>query len=155
MNQIKSKIMRNEMKVNELRVGNIVSHNDYTTEFFEVVSIEKYKDSYVVNTNGGKNGTWINPISLITKVPITKDLLLKFGFWYNEETGIYQWGSYLQFGFNIKTFEFCYYTLDFSRTFITTTIVYAHELQNLCFELDKEQELKFQTKQEETNQLPY
>lgn len=130
------------MKVNELRIGNIVSHEDYSEEIFEVISIEQHEDSYLINTKGGKNGTWINHIDLIKKVPITKESLLNFGFWYNEGINIYQWGSYLQTGYNIENSEFIYYSLDFSRTFITTEVKYIHELQNLCFDLEKEQELE-------------
>lgn len=145
------------MKANELRIGNIVSHEDYSGEPFEVVSIEKYKDEYVINTKGGKNGTWINPISLVTKVPITKDWLIKFGFWYNEDKTTYYWGSYLQLGFNLDVLDFIYYNLDYSLKLFTRKIKYVHELQNLCFELEKEQELKlnkFRT-EEEALDLPY
>ena len=52
--------------------GNIITR----TEYFEVLSIQPSVGTYVVNTNGGKNGTWENPIELITKVPITQDFLL-------------------------------------------------------------------------------
>jgi hypothetical protein len=143
------------MKVNELRIGSIVSHDDYSEETFEVISIYLEDDNYIINTKGGKNGTWINPIDVIKKVPITKELLLKFGFWYNEETNIYQWGSYLQLGFNVESSEFCYYSLDFSRKWVTKKVKYFHELQNLCFEFEEEKELKIQTELEENNNLPF
>ena len=85
-------IMKNEkeMRINELRIGNIVSHDDYTTEFFEVISIELSDGIYVINTNGGKNGTWQNTIDLITKVPITEDFLLLMGFEYNQYTRLWE-----------------------------------------------------------------
>tara|TARA_R110002167_G_scaffold229499_1_gene434769 strand:- start:2210 stop:2698 length:489 start_codon:yes stop_codon:yes gene_type:complete len=149
------KLKEKEMKVNELRIGNIVSHEDYSNELFEVIGIELEDEGYVINTKGGKNGTWINSISLITKVPITKELLLKLGFWYNETMNVYQWGGYLQFGFNIEGLEFNYYTLDFSKSWITTQVKYIHELQNLCFELEKEQELKLIEVSSERSDLPY
>jgi hypothetical protein len=134
--------MKEEMKVNELRIGNIVSHEDYTTEFFEVISIERYEDDYVINTKGGKNGTWINPISLITKVPITKDFLLLMGFEYNQYTDLWdiEGVSYDTEHSNFYHTDSNDYPPEESNELIK--VKYVHQLQNLYFDLMGEELIK-------------
>ncbi len=92
------------MNVNELRIGNCVSHLNNIDEIFKVISIEEENGNYSINTKGGKNGTWINPIEYICSIPLTEDILLKCGFknkkeidfdgthidwWHNGEIGLY------------------------------------------------------------------
>jgi hypothetical protein len=141
------------MKVNELRIGNIVSHDDYSEETFKVISIKLEDEGYVIDTKGGKNGTWVNHIDLIKEVPITKEWLLKFDFWHNEETNIYYWGEYLQIGFDIDRLTFYHYRKDFSLKYYTKKIKYVHELQNLCYNI--EGKLLQESKTKETTELPF
>ena len=54
-------------KFAHIKVGDTVSHEDYTSEDFIVTEIDK--ENNIVYTSGGKNGTWINPIELIIKKP--------------------------------------------------------------------------------------
>lgn len=51
----------------KLKAGSIVSHDDYSCELFKVISIDK--ETGIVETKGGKNGTWINHIDLIIRFP--------------------------------------------------------------------------------------
>lgn len=143
-NKMKEQLIlkQNEMKVNELRIGNIVSHGDYSSETFEVISIEFISDTntYVINTKGGKNGTWGNTIDLITKVPLTKDWILKFGFWYDESMGLYRWGSAGQVRIDTEDWAFQY-----SESWDFPEVKYVHQLQNLCFEVEKAEDLKLKS----------
>ena len=66
--------------LHELRIGSLVTHEDYSSEIFEVIEIYKKGDVYFVNTKGGKNGEWVNPIDLINPIPITKEWFPAFGF---------------------------------------------------------------------------
>ena len=139
-NKTKELILKaNEMKAQELRIGNIVSHGDYSSETFEVLSIEFTDETYIINTKGGKNGTWGNPIDMITKVPLTKEWLLKFGFWHDEETKLYHWGAAGEIRVNIETLEFYSY-----GNWHIAMVQYVHELQNLCFEVEKAEDLKLE-----------
>lgn len=124
-----------EIEVNELRIGNIVSHSDYTTEYFEVLSIELLNGDYIVNTNGGKNGTWTNPIEMINKVPITEDFLLLMGFEYNQYNRLWEIDG-VSFYYDLSYFyytEHSDYHPDDSSALLT--VKYVHQLQNLYFDL--------------------
>jgi hypothetical protein len=100
---------------------------------------EFIKDSYVIDTEGGKNGSWLNDISLIEPIPITEEWLLRFKF--------YKWGKYelwkqrLSYRTHLKHDGF---TIDTSKrrsdlmrlnTYPFTKIQYVHQLQNLYFAL--------------------
>lgn len=63
----------------KLKIGSIVSHDDYTCELFQVISIDK--TTGIVETKGGKNGTWTNHIDLIIRNP-SKDLDNPYNFNY-------------------------------------------------------------------------
>jgi len=52
------------MKKDFVKIGAIVSHEDYSCENFIVSEINK-EEGFVV-TIGGKNGVWVNPIELVT-----------------------------------------------------------------------------------------
>ena len=52
-------------KFRGLQVGQIVSHEDYSSEKFKVTHIDK--ETGIVTTSGGKNGVWINHIDLIIR----------------------------------------------------------------------------------------
>ena len=144
-----------KMKVNELRIGSIVTHEDYSSELFEVISIvpnEYVNNSYVINTHGGKNGTWLNDIGLINPVYITKELLMQLGFekriglsinWFLNDDLLenLKWTTsrlYLRvYGYRIEV-----RSGDCEGTKCIATIKYIHQLQNIFSSLSGE-ELKF------------
>ena len=72
------------LQPNELRVGNIVTHDDYSSELFIVKSIyeeeQEGEEVYIIDTLGGKNEGWGNPLELINPIPLTDEILLKCGF---------------------------------------------------------------------------
>lgn len=51
----------------KLKIGAIVSHDDYSSELFQIISIDK--KTGIVETKGGKNGIWTNHIDLIIRSP--------------------------------------------------------------------------------------
>jgi len=53
-------------KFGYLKIGHIVSHEDYSCEEFVIISINKEQE--MVYTKGGKNGTWDNHIDLIIRL---------------------------------------------------------------------------------------
>lgn len=52
-------------KFGSLKIGDIVSHDDYSCENFKVTSFDR--TTGIVETKGGKNGTWTNHIDLIIR----------------------------------------------------------------------------------------
>ena len=64
------------MEASELRIGNFITHEDYSSDCFSVLSISEN----VVNTKGGKSGAWVNPPLMINPIPITEEWLAEFGF---------------------------------------------------------------------------
>jgi len=53
-------------KFGYLKIGHVVSHEDYSSEEFVIISIDKQQE--MVYTKGGKNGTWDNHIDLIIRL---------------------------------------------------------------------------------------
>ena len=53
-------------KRKKLKIGERVSHDDYSSELFTVSEI----NGRVITTKGGKNGTWVNDIDLIIRNPV-------------------------------------------------------------------------------------
>lgn len=51
------------LKMQRLKIGQTVSHEDYTSEDFKITDIDD--QTGIVKTAGGKNGTWDNHVSLI------------------------------------------------------------------------------------------
>jgi len=58
-----------------LKVGQKVSHEDYSCEVFVISEIDR--ENNVAHTTGGKNGTWSNPPELIIKINNVKEYLAK------------------------------------------------------------------------------
>ncbi|MGL4598515.1 MAG: hypothetical protein ACRCYO_13440 [Bacteroidia bacterium] len=54
-------------KHDSLRPGDEVTHSDYADETFIVSTLEIIGGRLIVKTTSGKNGTWDNPIELVTK----------------------------------------------------------------------------------------
>lgn len=53
-------------KFGYLKIGHVVSHEDYSCEEFVITNIDK--ENEIVFTKGGKNGTWDNHIDLIIRL---------------------------------------------------------------------------------------
>lgn len=53
---------------NNLKAGDSVKHADYSDEIFIVTNLSIIEGRLIVHTKGGKNGTWDNPIELVTKI---------------------------------------------------------------------------------------
>ena len=132
------------MKANELRIGNIVTHDDYSGEIFEVISIlpnPDMRNSYMIDTRGGKNGTWVNDISLVNPVPLTIKWLLKFGFIQDLEEDV----SYYAYAENCPydRIEFNYlrdcWVLRDNEGMYYEGPQYVHQLQNLYFAMTGEE----------------
>lgn len=66
-----------EIPIYELRKGSLISFEDYSMEAFEVADITG--SDGVIHANGGKNGAWMNDISLVTGIPITPETLEAIG----------------------------------------------------------------------------
>lgn len=130
------------MKHTELRIGNIVSHEDYTSELFKVIEIITVNNSYVVNTSGGKNGTWTNSIELVNPIPLTEEWLLKLGFGSKYKSVHTRW-NYGLFGVDQKSDEDDEgESIPVEQVFYyegKVDLLYVHQLQNLYFALTGEE----------------
>lgn len=139
------------INVSELRIGNIVSNNDYSNELFTVASInflsENGEDYYAIKTNGGKNEVWSNPLYLIDPVPLSIDIIRQFGF--EEDGWIEQRCNNVRsraiIFYNRQTNYYLHFIEDENKlkatfllegyTKIELYIYYAHQLQNIYFDL--------------------
>ena len=119
------------MEVNELRVGNFITHDDYSMEVFKVMSIEKNEDMYLVDTEGGKNGSWINGSILIEPVPLSEEILVKLGKEpRNRRFIIKALSNEIRFDYNFQSRSW-FVSLNGKFTIIEN----IHQLQNLYFGL--------------------
>lgn len=122
------------MEAKELRIGNLVTHTDYTESIFTVTSIEMDESGgYAIGTSGGKNGSWINPLECIEPIPLTAE-------WLKNNTTTIEVDDYpLHVLGNGVSMEF--YTdeivilLGMEAEFKLLHIEYVHQLQNLYFTL--------------------
>lgn len=53
----------NRIKCEGFKIGQKVSHEDYTSEDFIITNIDR--ETGIIDTKGGKNGTWTNHVDLI------------------------------------------------------------------------------------------
>ena len=148
------------MEVKELRIGSIVTHDDYSDEYFIVKSIDKTTEGgYIISTIGGKNGTWINSLELVGPIQITKEWLLKFGF--EEKNDCFMEKNVpIKSGNTIFTLTHNYYDINHNyedeihcslevgewthnsepeSIFSIPYIKHVHQLQNLYFALTGEE----------------
>ncbi|MBU3661201.1 MAG: hypothetical protein FGM14_15115 [Flavobacteriales bacterium] len=107
------------MKASELRIGNLVQ--DYG-----LISTITGQDIY--DLSQGMDSEIIQPI------PLTEDLLLKFGFYKNVDTLFFEKGGY-QLDLNSNNVEF--YIPNYGDYY--KEIEYVHQLQNLYFALTGEE----------------
>ena len=114
------------MDVREIRVGSIVSHEDYTEGIFEVESISYDSELgvYMVNTLGGKNGSWINPIENLIPVCVDGEFLMNNGFEFYETPD--------RCGYKKGIITICRESAYVGDTAICL-VEHVHELQNLYY----------------------
>lgn len=143
------------MKVNELRIGNLVEvynpkyHKQVRDKTLIVVGIEGVKEKPIISLiNADKKENYCRPylnqdIKYIKPIPLTEEWLFKFGFnkgkhltpqnYNNDIVRVYKWMTADVYIFSI----FKYRTPD------RLNINYVHQLQNLYFAITgKELELK-------------
>ena len=127
------------MQVDELRIGNYVSHPEYSDEFFVVKSITADEDSYMVDTVGGSKGTWSNDAKAIIGIPLTAEMLESAGFkrYVNAND---------QSGYKLEDPSKCLsITLLDDKTLVghygtqAALVEHVHELQNLYYTLTAEE----------------
>lgn len=156
------------MEANELKIGNLIGHQDYSEEYFRVMSIEYDSNlkSYAIDTVGGSKGGWVNDISLITPVLLTEEWLKKLEFErkiypQSDSENIYpfteEWLKKFDPAFTVcwehkkqNLFEiqqtklgFIYMPFKYSKVFkgeaTIPRILHIHQLQNLFFTLTGEE----------------
>jgi hypothetical protein len=111
------------MKANELRIGNYVKSNDVNMAPYFIVTASFLKQ------NENEMSWFIDPIKL------TEEWLLKLGFKYNDNIGLYQNGG---FDVDIEDDVYChFYMNDYGDWY--KYIEYVHQLQNLYFALTGEE----------------
>jgi hypothetical protein len=111
------------MKTNELRIGNYVKSNDVNMSPYFIVTASFLKQ------NENEMSWFIDPIALNT------NWLLKLGFEYNDNIGLYQNGG---FDVDIEDDVYChFYMNDYGDWY--KDIEYVHQLQNLYFALTGEE----------------
>lgn len=120
------------MKASELRIGNYVHtinprHND------KVLKIESIGDNESVNVFFREY-----KLSEIEPIPLTEEILLKFGFKKEKTTYINDYYIFINGVWNIKFKREGYCSFITFGCFLTD-IKYVHELQNLYFALTKEE----------------
>ncbi len=132
-NHVKEELKNLKTKVNELRIGNIVSHDD-NTGIFKVIGINLSEEGYLINTESAKNEVWLNNVDLIKKVPLTKKWLFKMGFEYYEEEAMYFHSEEKLLAVDLNTEEFWY-----CGSYNFQLVQYVHQLQNIYFALENEE----------------
>jgi len=116
------------MKANELRIGNLVKNNE-----------PRYGDKILVIESIGDNDT-VNvffrqyPMSELEPLPLTEEWLLKFGFYKNIDTELFEKGG---FQIEISVLKCLFYLPEFGDWH--KEIEYVHQLQNLWFALTSEE----------------
>jgi hypothetical protein len=117
------------IEIKEIRIGNYV--NDYLGNTVKVTDIYKGLIYHTENKIGVTHGNILEPI------PLTEDILLKCGFEYQDDLGIFFKGLFeiqkLRLGIDLRErFEAMLY--DFNPS-----LDYLHQLQNLYFALTNEE----------------
>jgi hypothetical protein len=119
------------IKTTELRIGNLVLFAQEST-VFKVMDI----DLNGIGVDDGDERTWIE-IDQFEGVPITEELLLKFGFEKNFISPNVE--RYSVDGFAINSYsnkeDGDYFWLGYYMNSINKHIEYVHQIQNLYFAL--------------------
>jgi len=125
------------MKINELRIGNLVSHGtlhtgigrngrDYYTIKELTENIIFFEESIV-----GEYYKDVQPILL------TKEWLIKFGFKYDTINYFYSNSELMLAPNKDGGFDVWYHTLSYGKLYLK--LMYVHKLQNLYFELEEKE----------------
>lgn len=117
------------IEIKEIRIGNYV--NDYLGNTVKVTDIYKGLIYHTENKIGVTHGNILEPI------PLTEEILLKCGFEYLDDLGIFFKGLFeiqkLRLGIDLRErFEVMLY--DFNPS-----LDYLHQLQNIYFALTGEE----------------
>ena len=125
------------MKANELRIGNLIHHNnDGINEVVEIKSIgykaEGYSGYYLTYKGGSSTlESLFGDDYLNTPIPLTEEWLVKFGYKYKSYGyGEEEWKQWSFKGYSLNGF-----TCNTSGV----NIKYVHQLQNLYFALTGEE----------------
>jgi hypothetical protein len=131
------------MKVNELRIGNIVGFKDRTDFYARINDMSSLGGVHISRFwEDGVMDDQPEVIEDLTPIPLTEEWLLKFGFEkqkdqdgdaYGKEL-IYPIGNITMFLESIDSWEISFYKADFSLS-----VQYVHQLQNLYFALTGEE----------------
>jgi hypothetical protein len=121
-----------EMKVNELRIGNLVEYNDCLAYVYSVESAEprvnsNFNDKEIVTLQ--LNGLTTVTINEVQPIPLTEEWLLKFGFERLHQS------NYILLENGSESFHLCetifsYWVLEF-KGLHWSRIQHVHQLQNL------------------------
>lgn len=114
------------MKVEELRIGNLISVDG---SFVVVTGIIRGGVYF------GEHGYIANIIDWLKPIPLTEEWLLKFRFKFWDKTGMFNYHIHFRIGFVIFDGEW-WLCIDGNRL---TIIKYVHQLQNLYFALTGEE----------------
>lgn len=118
------------MDIKELRIGNLIERNGVTAKI-ELINNE-IDEVYFIDDDFYYNDFCCN----INPIPLTKELILKFGF---EDSIINKNSPINCYEFDLK--NQCLYILTDGKNRITISrfIKYVHQLQNLYFSLTGEE----------------
>ena len=128
------------MKVNDLRIGNLLLFENETQE---VSSIHSDNTIRLKKTKDDKcHGCYNVDTVTIEPIPITEEWLLKFGFYYQSSDKNYVVKSKQENNNSIKKIDgdWCYNN-DYSDAscYFVRELRYVHELQNLYYALNDEE----------------
>lgn len=119
-----------ELSVNELRIGNYVSHFGFEHKIEAIHSKNKLSDKHrhIVFENGVE--TYLLNLA---PIKLTEEWLLKLGF--KKINGAFFKLSFLFYGIEVKD----YLGFHFKKGEFTIELKYVHQLQNLYFALTSEE----------------
>jgi len=129
------------MEAKEIRIGNLIqlyrTPKDKEITFHKIVSIG-YLDNFESYCVELEDGFTVN-VEGISGIPLTEERLIKFGWIWNKETN-----SFEKLGFpngHIKKTSFGWTMFNYVLKSLTTNrdFHYVHQLQNLYFELKREE----------------
>jgi hypothetical protein len=126
--------------LNELRIGNRILANNVAGT---VKAINK--DGISISDpelSGVTTSLLNNDFDKVQPIPLTDQLLLQYGFAFNNHTRCWQKRRLSNNTFNTMELDMDYNAVDFMRRPIVKKIKYLHKLQNLYFELKGEELLE-------------
>ena len=125
------------MRVEELRIGNLIEHNYFSSPPVTITGLKKDKGTDLVYISDPTFNT-IN-IEQVKPIPLTEEWLLRFGFEETTDKGLILYyelssGAYLEkVGEVLRLFDRGGYMLSHDN------LKHVHQLQNLYFALTSEE----------------